>query len=407
MLSKLSVAFKSALPLTLIVSPLLLAAARPMNPGPHQFPCNVPAAEGALSTSASADSDSYSRESAENTADASGVGGPSLLNNRWATALRLLLSNRYTQEDRSEEGIANTPATEPTENNCLAQQVAANETPDETLLAQVSPAGNEPFAIAQEPDLLPILGAPPAQPLPNPTLPTLPPVEPVITPPPAPVLPTVQPTASPTPTPIRSRPTPLPARQDNNTPLGFPLERPSSVDPTNVTPTTVNPTPFDGSSIQTLAARPDGNYRYIAGRAESRAYTNAEIQQRGGAVFVLKKEGNRITGNLFPRDGSPGICVTGVVSGDTISGSAYPHSPVASMKADSMKGDRATGESFEPYGNGALQVRRINTAGEGEQTGLYYASAVLDLSDFSMINAGAGLPPERCQVVPTVSEAPS
>ena len=389
MLSKHPVAFKFTLPLTLIASPLLLSAARPVDLELHQFPCNVPANRKALSTHYLESPNRYSWETdsdvaADDISELSGMGGPSLLGTRWATALRLLLSNRYTQESHSANSITNTPATAPTENNCLAQGKKTSE----SLIAQARLNPNEPTIVAQD-DLLPDLSEPPARPVPTRPIPTSPTPNRSNSPAPAPTVrplprptPSVEQPANPTPTrtPIRTLPAPPPARPANDsTPAGFPLGQPSSVDPTNVTPTNVNPTPFDGSPIQTLASRPDGNYRYVAGAAESRAYTDADLQSRGNAVFILRKEGNRVTGNLLPQIGQLGICVTGVVSGDRISGTAYPQSATAA----------------ETYSNEALQVQR--PVGEGSAEGLYYASAVLDLSDFSMINAGSSLPPERCQ----------
>ena len=356
MLSKLPTACKSSLPLLLIASPLLLAAARPVDLDTHQFPCNVPAAESSVPPSYHENQDGYSSEArnearnetrngaaanSSDFSDFSGMGGPSL-GKRWAIALHL---------------------------HCLAQQPSS-----ETLLVQTVPVGNEAFIlaedIAQEPDLLPVLGAPPVGPIPAPDIP--------------PALPSpVQPSpALPSPVPRPAPPAPSPP------PSGFPQTRPPSVDPTNVTPTTVNPTPFDGSMIQTLASRPDGNYRYVSGNVESRSYTDAEIRQSGSAVFMLKKEGNRVTGDLLPGIGLPGICVTGIVSGDTVSGTAYPRGGA----------DLADLADLPYGGSGALQVRQSRAVAAGEQTDLYYTSAVLDLSDFSMINAGASLPPETCRI---------
>jgi hypothetical protein len=143
--------------------------------------------------------------------------------------------------------------------------------------------------------------------------------------------------------------------------------------------------------IPTLESLPDGNYRYLAGEVEARAYSDEEVRSHGGSVFILKKQGNTVTGNLLPRLGLPGICVTGTVSGDIITGAAYPYDTTDSLQ-DSA---RDLGETFEPYGSGALQIRRTTRPAEG---GLYYAGAVLDLAGFSRINAGSTRPPEGCSV---------
>ena len=73
-----------------------------------------------------------------------------------------------------------------------------------------------------------------------------------------------------------------------------------------------------------LATLPDGNYRYISGGTEASIYTNQELRQRGGSIFLLKKEGDTVTGDLLPRLGLPGICITGSASGDTVSGGRLP-----------------------------------------------------------------------------------
>lgn len=137
-----------------------------------------------------------------------------------------------------------------------------------------------------------------------------------------------------------------------------------------------------------LATLPDGNYRYVSGETEDSVFTDQELRQRGGSIFLLKKEGDTVTGDLLPRLGLPGICITGSANGDTISGAAYPYDTTDTLQ-DSA---RNIGETFEPYGSGALQIRRTRTEGNR----LYYASAVLDLSNFSRINAGSSLPPSRC-----------
>lgn len=364
-----------------MASPLLLAA-KPMDLEDRGFVCNIDrpsAAEGSGQYS-----EQYSQEAEERAiAQPISTQYQALVNSeqelsafsraRWATALRLLLSNPYVNETAtSPGGVRTSPATAPTQNDCLAS------------------ATGEIF-LSQEPDLLPVLGPPPSQPINQPvnrpvvTPPVVPP--PVVTPSTPPVRPApaaVTPTAPTTPTmpttvtPLPAPVSPTPATID--APSGL-STGPASFDPSNITPTTVDPTPFDGLTISTLASKPDGNYRYLAGAAEQRAYTDEELQQQGGSIFVLKKEGNRITGSLLPRLGSPGICVTGVASGNTVSGFAYPD------------GDA------QPQSNlpGALQVRQVRTENEG----FYYAGAVLDLSGFTPINAGASLPPERCAVSPS------
>ncbi|MEM6452546.1 MAG: hypothetical protein AAF703_19795 [Cyanobacteria bacterium P01_D01_bin.105] len=185
--------------------------------------------------------------------------------------------------------------------------------------------------------------------------------------------PVTSPTAAPLPIPAS---TPLPPDVPA---ASVSPSRPSlSIDPTNVTPTGVEPIPFDGAPISTLSSRPDGNYRYVAGDVEDFMLTDTELQQRNGAVAVLRKEGNRVVGTLMPQFGEPGMCITGIVSGDSISGTLYPRSTDGKLPVDAI--------------SEALRLQPTRAIGE-EPTAV---SAVLDLSGFSMINAGTTPPPKSC-----------
>ncbi len=310
MLSKVASTFKFALPVTLLASPLLLAAAQQQSLG--QLPLTS------------------SPQVAQASGELPDLSGPSPVP---APAV----------ETPIELPTVGTPTVEP----------PTVETP--TIETPAKPPAEPP---AKLPAKLPAVETPALQPLPS-SAPSSPP--PAAEPPPSTV---------------------APAPLANPSPLSQP-------DPSNFTPTTLNPTPFDGKVIKTLAALTDGNYRYLSGEAEDRVYTDAELQQRGGSVFVFKKEGNLVTGSLLPRIGLPGICVTGIASGNTVSGEAYPNDTTATFQ------DSDIGQTFQPDGSGALQIRRTTRA---DNERLYYAEAVLDLSDFSMINAGSSLPPASCNV---------
>ncbi|MEO1401379.1 MAG: hypothetical protein AAFV72_08990 [Cyanobacteria bacterium J06635_1] len=136
-------------------------------------------------------------------------------------------------------------------------------------------------------------------------------------------------------------------------------------------------TPYD-----TIASLPDGNYRYWSGQSEFRVVGNQELLDRGGALFVFRKTGDAVTGSFSYVD-NEAICVSGRVSGNTISGQAFPYNGEV----------RDLAESFESWGPaGFLQVRRAQVV----EVGNFYDSAILNLNDFSRINAGAVLPPGGC-----------
>ncbi|MDV3350761.1 hypothetical protein QGP82_18780 [Leptothoe sp. LEGE 181152] len=143
-------------------------------------------------------------------------------------------------------------------------------------------------------------------------------------------------------------------------------------------PAATPPTFYD-----TIAGLADGNYRYVSGAAEDRAYSEQELLSRGGVLFVFRKTGDEIIGSYSYIDGEA-ICVTGRVSGNTVSGQAYPFDGVT----------RDLGEDFTFWGPATfLRVRRTR----GDEGKRYYASATLELNDFSRINAGPSLPPSNCQ----------
>ena len=138
-----------------------------------------------------------------------------------------------------------------------------------------------------------------------------------------------------------------------------------------------SPTVYD-----TVAGLADGNYRYVSGPAEDRVYSAQELLSRGGVLFIFRKTGDELMGSYSYIDGAS-ICVTGRVSGNTVSGQAYPYDG----------GARDLTEEFAAWGPAAfLRVRRTQGT-EGER---YYNSAILELSDFSQINAGSSLPPSSC-----------
>ena len=145
--------------------------------------------------------------------------------------------------------------------------------------------------------------------------------------------------------------------------------------------------PVDGSTpatfYETIAGLADGNYRYVSGPADERTYSDSDLISRGGVLFVFRKTGDELIGTYSYIDGEA-ICVTGRISGNTVSGQAYPDAGTA----------RDLAETFSVWGPAPfLRVRHTRGSGGGR----YYASATLELNDFSRINAGSSLPPGSCQ----------
>ncbi|MEL7225250.1 MAG: hypothetical protein AAGL17_10375, partial [Cyanobacteria bacterium J06576_12] len=192
---------------------------------------------------------------------------------------------------------------------------------------------------------------------------------------------------------------PIPRRQASPPPAD------PSEDPTNVTPTSEPPSPFDGLTVPTLGTLPDGVYRYLSGNYEYGVYSNEQLRANGGSLFLLTKVGDEVVGNFYPSFDEPGICIDGTVSGNSISGEAYPFGTSADVSnaEDSDTEETATsevGESFVPFlGFTNLQVRQPRQVGEFT----YYADALLSISEYSRINAGTSLAPTECNVPAAVS----
>lgn len=383
----------AALPVAL--SPLLISAARPPALDSIYATCSLeettyaPAqTEGANASyrrAAGAQAGSQAELSTQPEATEGGVN--SFVRDRWNAVRRLIRENPYFSNSTPEEQAQ-------AEALCLAQIKADYE----VLLAQ-APSGDQ---------LLPDLGAFPSIPIDVPTASPEPMAspEPVVRP---------QPVASPEPV-VRPQPVVRPPIQPVESqpptqssivtptaaPLAIPIIDPATIqtakDPSIYMGPEAEPTPFDGIVIKTLSELPDGNYRYISGAAEERTYSNAELQQRGGSVFVLKKAGDSVTGDLLPKIGLPGICVSGTVEGNVITGAAYPYAAADSLQDSAQP----IGEDYEPYSSGALKVRQTRTEGDR----LYYAGALLDLSAFTPINAGSSLPPTSCQTDRTGDKDP-
>jgi hypothetical protein len=423
----------SALPLTLLVSPLLLGAAQPSaQPSNGQrtgVVCNLDGqvvitygGDGAGENSAIAQPVSNQNAAAEQAPSIFSVEG-------LAAALRLLRANPYA--NGSAEGLESTPSAMTPDLECLASTTLVSAMPVKALPAADLPP--EPgYKLAQLVGEIPDLSGSPTPAAPTPAAPT--PTTPAANPPAASpsaaddssAEPAAEPAAAPVEPPASSDEpsmeppataapaSPAPASPTSDSlpeapatpaapvapvapiapavPAPAPTLSPNSAlppdsDPGNYTPANPDPTPFDGSVVLTLATLPDGNYRYVAGAAEQRTYTEAELQQRGTALFVFRKEGTTVTGRLWPNPSTPAAsyCVTGTVSENSLSGAAY--------------GATATEKETAPSEPVAIAALQLSPSAQTESGDLYYATAVLDLSGFSMINVGPILPPASCGAV--------
>jgi hypothetical protein len=134
-----------------------------------------------------------------------------------------------------------------------------------------------------------------------------------------------------------------------------------------------------------VSSLPDGNYRYVTA---STPITETELAQTESLIFLFRKKGNNITGQLSQANSSNSICISGQVNGNTITGAA-----VELSEPNDEAILRNCGEEFVVWDvAGSLRVRR----GKKEGKKVIYTSVILDLNGYNRINAGTKFPPISC-----------
>ncbi|MDY7020445.1 MAG: hypothetical protein SWJ54_03660 [Cyanobacteriota bacterium] len=138
--------------------------------------------------------------------------------------------------------------------------------------------------------------------------------------------------------------------------------------------------------LPTIASLPDGNYRYVT--ANHTAMTDTELAQTDALIFLFRKNGNQIIGQLSIANGSRKICISGEVNVNTITGQAVElFENLEEVEA------KNSAEEFTNWDvTGSLRVRR--SIREGNK--VTYKSAILDLNGYNHMNTGTEQPPMRC-----------
>ncbi|MEO1394056.1 MAG: hypothetical protein AAFV90_14205 [Cyanobacteria bacterium J06634_5] len=117
-------------------------------------------------------------------------------------------------------------------------------------------------------------------------------------------------------------------------------------------------------SDMTIADLPDGNYRFVAAEFPNRVVTDEELLEAGGAVFLFRKFDENVTGSYGVVDHEGGVCISGTVQGDTVTGKVSAYSEL--IREDNFL--------------------TVDDALQG----------IITLESFSRINAGTRLPVESC-----------
>ncbi len=109
-----------------------------------------------------------------------------------------------------------------------------------------------------------------------------------------------------------------------------------------------------------------------------RVISDEELLKNGGYLFTFRKRGNVVTGNFGQIDGEIGACVTGTVSGNTITGQAYTNDEPVTVDGKTYLGQ--------------LRVLQLGTP----VSNVRYDNSVMNVESLSRINAGTRLPVESC-----------
>lgn len=152
------------------------------------------------------------------------------------------------------------------------------------------------------------------------------------------------------------------------------------------------------TSIQGL---PNGNYRFCSNPPPSSVVSDEEFVA-AGHCFLFRKAGNRVVGQFFDMStyGEVGVCATGTISGNTITGEAlevFP--PEGEPLPVEPRFQSATPVSWDE--NSFLKVARADVNYDQDDgsvsTSIRYRTALLNLDGFHRYNAGTQAPPTSCQ----------
>jgi hypothetical protein len=147
-------------------------------------------------------------------------------------------------------------------------------------------------------------------------------------------------------------------------------------------PSATTPAAIPESKPVSIAQLPDGNYRFWNGTPTKAILSNDELLKLGGALALIHKKGNQITAGFGYIDSDVTACVTGVVSGNKVTGQAFPYSGTTTKTTE-----------FINFGPAKFLMVR-NPKPIGGKNG--YSEAILDLTGFSRINLGDRAPRKSC-----------
>jgi hypothetical protein len=156
------------------------------------------------------------------------------------------------------------------------------------------------------------------------------------------------------------------------------------------------------STVQDL---PNGNYM-ICSNSSSGVYSDPDFRKKAGYCFNFRKSGNQVIGGYQnPSQGDRGICVSGQVSGNTITGQAVDMEQSGLIPIPIRVKPAYAGEKFVNWDEfGFLKVRQqqainIKRSG-GYLVGYRYPSTILNLQNFYRYPQPRYTPPARLTCEP-------
>ncbi|MBE9031785.1 hypothetical protein IQ266_18790 [filamentous cyanobacterium LEGE 11480] len=136
-----------------------------------------------------------------------------------------------------------------------------------------------------------------------------------------------------------------------------------------------------------IANLPDGTYRFWNGKTRNSNISDAALLKQGGILVVFKKQGSRILGSVSRIDQEAGVCVEGMVAGNTMSGFATTYQALKKFNKS---------DTFEPLvviPDGSLKTRRGKQISNDR---VRFPSALLNLNGYTKIDTAKSQAPSKC-----------
>jgi hypothetical protein len=148
---------------------------------------------------------------------------------------------------------------------------------------------------------------------------------------------------------------------------------------------------MNSAQAQTLIeALPDGSYRFCQS-------IPSQTQPDVGDCFLFQKTNNLVTGDFYRASTGEGICITGAIEKNTISGGALEY-----LHQGNLPGAEDAGKGIDPrsdplsLGGGELVNPSFSATQGSSAEGIRWRRALLVLDTFQQYNIETRQPPQQC-----------